>query len=99
MKKGVAQIVTFVDFSKAFDSLEWTTMWQVLKFQGMPSKYVEPLQNLYSSSTISVRLSTDGVWAPPFAQQAGIRQGCSLSPALFVLVLDFALRAYEQACT
>ena len=27
-----------------------------------------------------------------------IRQGCSLSPELFVLVLDFALRSFETCC-
>ena len=36
--------------------------------------------------------------APSFNQKVGIRQGCSLSPAIFVLILDYALKAYMQAC-
>jgi len=73
-------------------------MWKVLKFQGMPNKMIELIRKLYSTSTISIRLSMDGAWAPAFDQKVGIRQGCSLSPALFVLVLDFALRAFETSC-
>ena len=92
------RVFTFVDFSKAFDSLDWDVMWKVLKFQGMPNKMIELIRKLYSTSTISIRLSMDGAWAPAFDQKVGIRQGCSLSPALFVLVLDFALRAFETSC-
>jgi len=92
------RVFTFVDFSKAFDSLDWEVMWKVLEFQGMPDKFVELIRKLYNTSSISVRLSMDGSWAPAFDQKVGIRQGCSLSPALFVLVLDFALRAFESAC-
>jgi hypothetical protein len=93
------RIFNFVDFSKAFDSLDWDVMWKVLLWQGMPSKFVELIRKLYITSTISVRLSMDGAWAPAFGQKVGIRQGCSLSPALFVLVLDFALRAFENTCS
>jgi hypothetical protein len=92
------RIFSFVDFSKAFDSLDWETMWKVLRFQGMPEKIVGLIRNLYCNSTISVRLSADGACAQAFDQRVGIRQGCSLSPALFVLVLDFALRVFESAC-
>ena len=93
------RIFNFVDFSKAFDSLDWDIMWKVLLWQGMPLKFVELIRKLYMTSTISVRLSMDGAWAPAFGQKVGIRQGCSLSPALFVLVLDFALRAFEDICS
>ena len=93
------RIFTFVDFSKAFDSLDWDVMWKVLVWQGMPIKFVQLIQKLYMTSTISVRLSMDGAWAPAFGQRVGIRQGCSLSPALFVLVLDFALRVFTDTCS
>jgi hypothetical protein len=92
------RIFTFVDFSKAFDSLDWSTMWKVLRAQGMPSRIVDLIHKLYTGSTISVRLSMEGAFASAFDQQIGIRQGCSLSPALFVLVLDFALRSFETCC-
>jgi hypothetical protein len=99
VRMKIPKIFTFVDFSKAFDSLDWEVMWKVLQFQGMPDKFVELIRKLYSTSTISIRLNMDGAFAPTFDQRVGIRQGCSLSPALFVLVLDFALRAFEITCS
>ena len=73
-------------------------MWKVLHAQGMPMKIVNLIHKLYTGSTISIRLSMEGLCALAFDQQVGIRQGCSLSPALFVLVLDFALRSFEPCC-
>ena len=64
--------VTFVDFSKAFDSIHWTTE--------------------------AVRLSAEGLMSPTFQQVRGMRQGCSLSPAVFVLVSDRAMQPYTVAC-
>ena len=91
-------IYTFVDFKKAFDSLDWATMWQVMEAQGMPAKIVNIIRGLYEGATISVRLNMEGRMAESFSQRVGIRQGCSLSPAIFVLVLDFAMKAYMEAC-
>ena len=36
IKFGSQKIFDFVDFSKAFDSLDWATMWEILSYQGMP---------------------------------------------------------------
>ena len=91
-------IYNFVDFKKAFDSLDWETMWKVMEAQGMPSKIVGIIKELYNNATVSVRLNSEGGMAPSFRQKVGIRQGCSLSPAIFVLVLDYALKAYMEAC-
>ena len=91
-------IFNFVDFKKAFDSLDWETMWKVMEAQGMPMKIIGIIKELYNNATVSVRLNTEGKMAPKFRQKVGIRQGCSLSPALFVLVLDFAMNAYMESC-
>ena len=55
--------------------------------------------NTYKNSTISIRISGDGDLAKRFNQRRGIRQGSSLSPCLFVLVLDYCLRVFQEACT
>ena len=91
-------IFNFVDFKKAFDSLDWETMWKVMEAQGMPDKIVAIIKELYTNATVSVRLNQEGGMTISFNQKVGIRQGCSLSPAIFVLILDYALKAYMQAC-
>jgi hypothetical protein len=95
---GTPMTTCFVDFSKAFDSLAWDQMWQVLSWQGVPEPILDVIRRMYVGSTIAIRMTPDGMLETPFQQRVGIRQGCSLSPALFVLVLDFALRVFEQAC-
>jgi hypothetical protein len=91
-------IMNFIDFTKAFDSLDWENMWKVLNFQGIPDQIVTMIRRLYDNSSISLKLNAEGMLAPSFPQKIGIRQGCSLSPAIFILVLDFAIRAYMAAC-
>jgi hypothetical protein len=91
-------IYNFVDFKKAFDSLDWDTMCKVMEAQGMPMQIIAIIKELYNNATVSVRLNSEGGMAPSFKQKVGIRQGCSLSPAIFVLVLDYALKAYMEAC-
>ena len=91
-------IFNFVDFKKAFDSLDWDTMWKIMEAQGMPVQMVNIIKELYNNATVAVRLNMEGGMAPSFKQKVGIRQGCSLSPAIFVLILDYAMKAYMQAC-
>ena len=59
-------VVTFIDFSKAFDSLAWETLWKIMECLGCPAKMVAVVRSLYSQSTISIRLSNDGDLAPAF---------------------------------
>ena len=60
----------------------------------IPNRLLISLDN----ATVSVRLNQEGGMAPSFRQKVGIRRGCSLSPAIFVLILDYAMNAYMQAC-
>ena len=45
-------IVTFIDFSKAFDSLVWEALWKIMECLGCPAKLVAVVRSLYSQSTI-----------------------------------------------
>jgi hypothetical protein len=98
-RKGESFVLCFVDYSKAFDSLIWGRLWKCLEFAGCPVELIAVIRGFYDRSTVSLRLSSDGKAAPPFAQRKGIRQGSSLSPCIFVLAMDFCLRVFEHACT
>ena len=67
---------------------------------GCLAKMVAVVRSLYSQSTISIRLSNDGDLAPAFTQKKGTRQGSGLSPCIFTMPVDFAMKvadiAYEE---
>ena len=91
-------IITVIDFSKAFDSLVWDTLWRIMACLGCPKKMVAVVKSLYTQSTISIRLSKDGELAPKFVQKKGTRQGSGLSPCIFTMPVDFAIKVADLAC-
>eukprot|EP00974_Lingulodinium_polyedra_P011428 1102720-Lingulodinium_polyedra.AAC.1 len=58
----------------------------VLEACGVCSKLVQLIHALYTGQ--STRLGIKGLLGPIFMMTAGVRQGCPLSAALFVLCMD-----------
>ncbi|XP_062532890.1 uncharacterized protein LOC134201663 [Bombyx mori] len=83
-------ILTFVDFEKAFDTVQWSKMWACLKQRGIPNKIIGIIQALYRGSTC--RVVHDQVLGAPIEMTAGVKQGCLLSPLLFIMLLDDIMR-------
>ncbi|CAH2096957.1 unnamed protein product [Euphydryas editha] len=79
----------FVDYNKAFDSLEHDYIWEALRIQGIRGKYIKILQSIYSKSTARVRLETTG---EEFPIERGVRQGDPISPKLFSAALEIIFR-------
>ena len=46
-EKNTPMYAVFVDFTKAFDSVDRELLWEVLAHQGVPSKSLNALQNLH----------------------------------------------------
>ena len=85
----------YIDFNKAFNSVPQPTMWRVLHHMGIPPPLVALLQTLYSHPEDSPLI--EGHTYTSRLQTRGLRQGCPLSPLLFVLYLNvllFALPAH-----
>lgn len=82
--------VCFVDFEKAFDSLDRKAMWSILRHYGVPEEMVNIIKQLYDG--FSCRVIHDGRLSEEFLVTTGVRQGCLLSPLLFLVVLDWATR-------
>ena len=65
-------------------------MFDILKLYGIPEKIINAIKVLYTdtSSTIS---TSDGE-TEPFSTLAGILQGDTLAPFLFIIVVDYVMR-------
>ena len=73
----------FIDYTKAFDSVDHNKLWKILKVMGIPDHLTCLLRNLYAGQEATVRTghgTTD--W---FQIGKGVCQGCVLSPCLFNL--------------
>jgi hypothetical protein len=80
-----------VDYQKAFDSVDRIWIWKALEERGLPNKFIKLIQEGYNQFSCTVLHS--GQLTTPFDTKSGVRQGCLLSPLLFLVVLDRVLRA------
>lgn len=78
--------ILFLDFYKAFDSVEHPFILKALKYFGFGHKFIKLIDMLYNDINSSVSLP----WGTSkrFDVERGIRQGCSCSPLLFILVAE-----------
>ena len=65
-------------------------MWKILRHYGVPNKVVNLIKNSYSGMTC--RVVHGGQLTRNFEVKTGVRQGCILSPLLFLLTIDWAMR-------
>ena len=73
----------FIEYVKAFDSVNHSKLWETLKEMGLPDPLTCLLRNLHAVQEATVR--TGHGTADWFQIGKGVRQGCILSPCLFKL--------------
>ena len=83
-------VILFVDFSKAFDSIHRGKIAEILQAYGIPNEAITAIIMLYRNTKAIVR-SPDGD-TDFFNVVAGVLQGDTLVPFLFILTLDYVLR-------
>ena len=75
--------VCFVDFEKAFDRVDWVKMMEILKSIGVDWRDRKLIADLYMKQQVVIRVNEDTT--DPTLIGRGVRQGCLLSPLLFLL--------------
>ena len=78
--------IIFVDFTKAFDTVGRTGLWQLLRKYGCPEKFTTMIESLHTGMIVNVRKVSD-----TFAITNGVKQGCVLAPMLFSIFLSAML--------
>ena len=82
--------ICFVDFRKAFDTVQWQKLWKILAEMGVPDHLTYLIRRLYEDGTAAMRV--DGIDSDIFKTEAGVRQGCILSPLLFNIYTEYIMR-------
>ena len=85
--------VFFIDYSKAFDSISQTQLFDILSGMGFPKHLVSLLEALYIDQLAVIRWN--GIHTNAFNIAKGVRQGCILSPHLFSLYTESVMRETE----
>ncbi|KAK3509614.1 hypothetical protein QTP70_006805 [Hemibagrus guttatus] len=76
----------FVDLEKAFDCVPRGILWEVLWEYGVRGPLLRAVRSLYNRSRSLVRIAS--CKSDLFPVHVGLRQGCPLSPVLFIVFMD-----------
>ncbi|POW07620.1 hypothetical protein PSHT_09861 [Puccinia striiformis] len=86
--------VLYIDFKKAFDRVPHEGLWAKLLQIGVHPDLVQLIRKGYDNSSIQCRLGNE--LSKPFAREIGTRQGCPLSPLLFIIFVNDILNKVTE---
>ena len=91
---GNKTILLLLDWEKAFDKVYKTGLYKALERMGIGEKMLRVLRNVYNNPTFMVEI--DGFKSDWKQQKTGIRQGCPLSPYLFIILMTVLFHDVHQ---
>jgi hypothetical protein len=94
-KRSSPRCLLKVDFRKAFDSVQWVFLEQLLLQLGFLGRFVSLLMQCVS--TVSYSVAVNGDLHGFFMGKSGVRQGDPLSPYLFICCMEYFSRMLTLA--
>ena len=86
--------MTFVDLTKAFDTVSREGLWKIMEKFGCPTKFVAIMRQFHDG--MLARVQNDGEFSDLFPVANGVEQGCVLAPTLFRMMCSAMLTAAFQ---
>lgn len=88
--RGIEGLLLSTDAEKAFDRVSWDYMLEVCRHVGLGTHMMTWIAALYQNP--SARIRVNGILSDKVNISNGTRQGCLLSPLLFILSLEPFIR-------
>ena len=76
--------MTFVDLTKAFDTVSREGLWKIMAKFDCPAKFIAKVQQFHD-------VQNDGEFSDPFPVTNGVKQGCILASTLFSMMFSAML--------
>ena len=90
LMKGKKLYAAFMDLEKAYDRVDWKSLWDVLKIYGVGGQLLQGIKSFYQGANACVKIN--GELSESFCIKTGVRQGCVMSPWLFNVYMDGVIR-------
>jgi Reverse transcriptase (RNA-dependent DNA polymerase) len=87
---NVCMAKAYIDFTKAYDSVNRWLLWKALRLYDVHPKIISLLEDLHHGTQAAVRLGSQV--GPRFHVVAGVRQGCVIAPTLFNVLMDLVIK-------
>ena len=88
-EQNVDLYTTFVDLTKAFDTVSRDGLWKIMAKFGCPPRYIAIVRQFHDG--IQARVQNDGEYSEPFPVTNGVKQGCIIAPTLFSIMFSAML--------
>ena len=92
---GKSGLCLKVDFEKAYDSVRWEFLYDMLLRMGFHSRWIMWIQGCLESTIVSVLVNESPT--KEFKPSRGLRQGDPLAPFLFIVVVEGLVGLVRQA--
>ena len=89
-------VFVFLDWEKAFDKVDQHRLLECLRRLNIPEPMIKNIAALYENPKFKVVFP--GEESEEFKQESGIRQGCPLSPFLFILLMTVLFHDIHCQC-
>ena len=88
-EQNVDLYMTFVDLTKAFDTVSREGLWKIMARIGCPAKFIAMVRQFRDG--MLARVQNDGEFSDPFPVTNGVKQGCVLASTLFSMMFSAML--------